>query len=142
MLDETETLTGQPLSPSTSARLHLQTAIVDMAITGGAQGCGTTSKSLYFAKEHFERGQRAAFEGMLLDPRGDLIAVFLMMSVYMLCNAKRNGAFIYLGVAARLAQAMDLHAPSQPSSCCPRSGDSRRIYSETTHEYVQDAVDI
>ncbi len=51
------------------------------------------------------------FEGMLLDPSLDMICIFLLMSMYMLGACRRNGAFMYLGVAARSAHALGLHVP-------------------------------
>lgn len=111
MLDEREEVTGHPPEQADSATSRLHDAVVDLAIAIGGQGCGTTPKSLYHAQRHFDRAQKSAFEGMLLDPSVDLVSVFLMMSVYMLCACKRNGAFMYLGVAARLAHSMGLHAP-------------------------------
>lgn len=42
----------------------------------------------------------------------DLVRVFLLMSFYMLGACRRNAAFMYLGVAARAAVALGLHADS------------------------------
>lgn len=108
MLDERETRLNGSDGPESYT---LRDAVIDLAISIGGQCCDTTPKSLYHAQRHFERGQKLAFEGMLLDPSLDIICLFLLMSVYMLGTCKRNGAFMYLGVAARTAHALGLHAP-------------------------------
>jgi hypothetical protein len=109
ILEDMEPATGHSPEKPNSPKYGPRDAVVDMAIAIGGQGCGTTPKSLYHAQRHFNRAQKFAFEGMLLDPSIDMVAVFLMMSTYMLNGCKRNGAFIYLGVAARLAQSLGLH---------------------------------
>jgi hypothetical protein len=108
MLDEREARSNNSDQPESYT---LRDSIIDLAISIGGQCCETTPKSLYHAQRHFERGQKLAFEGMLLDPSVDMICVFLLMSVYMLGTCKRNGAFMYLGVAARSAHALGLHVP-------------------------------
>ncbi|POR38885.1 hypothetical protein TPAR_00891 [Tolypocladium paradoxum] len=111
MLDGREKALSDTHSPHQRQSTPLRDAIVDLAIAIGGQCCETTPKSLYHAQRHFERAQKMAFEGMLLDPSVDMICIFLLMSVYLLGACKRNGAFMYLGVAARSAHALGLHVP-------------------------------
>ncbi|KAF4334055.1 transcriptional regulatory [Fusarium beomiforme] len=130
LLEETEENRRQHSDTPGPFPSRQKDAIIDLAIAIGGQGCKTTPKSLYHAQKHFDRGQKIAFEGMLLDPTCDLVAIFLMMSIYMLCGCKRNGAFIYLGVATRVAHAMGLHLPETYHNLAPETHRSRP--SETT----------
>ncbi|GKU08520.1 transcription factor [Fusarium langsethiae] len=120
MLEETEESRGQYPEASGACPSQQKCAIIDLAIAIGGQGCRTTSKSLYHAQKHFDRGQKLAFEEMLLDPTGDLVAIFLMMTIYMLNGCRRKGAFIYLGVATRLAHAIGLHLPESYNNLTPK----------------------
>ncbi|KAF4943564.1 hypothetical protein FGADI_13322 [Fusarium gaditjirri] len=116
LLEETE-----QGSDSSSTKPCQKRAIIDLAIAVGGQGCRTSPKTLYHAQKHFDRGQKAAFEGMLLDPTGDLVAIFLLMSIYMVNACKRDGAFIYLGVATRVAHAIGLHLPESYGNLTPET---------------------
>jgi hypothetical protein len=120
LLEETEESRGHSDANSASQPYH-KGAIIDLAIAIGGQGCRTSPKSLYHAQKHFDRGQKLAFEGMLLDPTGDLVAIFLLMSIYMLNACKRDGAFIYLGVATRVAHAIGLHLPESYRNLRPET---------------------
>lgn len=106
MLEERERSSTDNPQPSSE-----RGAIVDLAIAIGGQCCDTTPESLRHAHKRFERAQKVAFDGMLLDPSLDMICIFLLMSIYMLGACRRNGAFMYLGVAARSAHALGLHVP-------------------------------
>lgn len=119
MLEETDGSRRQPSDASGLSKLRQKSAIIDLAIAIGGQGCRTTPHSLYHAQKHFDRGQKLALEGMLLDPTVDLVAVFLLMSIYMLNACKRNGAFIYLGVATRVAHSIGLHIPESYHKMTP-----------------------
>ncbi|KAF4435187.1 transcriptional regulatory [Fusarium acutatum] len=94
-------------SASSPSQTSQKRAIIDLAIA-----------------KHFDRGQKVAFEGMLLDPTGELVAIFLLMGIYMVNACKRDGAFIYLGVATRVAHAIGLHLP-----------ESYRNLSSETHRF-------
>ncbi|KAH7462781.1 hypothetical protein FOMA001_g18336 [Fusarium oxysporum f. sp. matthiolae] len=120
LLEKTEQSRGHSDASVPPQACH-KGAVIDLAIAIGGQGCRTSPKSLYHAQKHFDRGQKLAFEGMLLDPTGDLVAVFLMMSIYMLNACKRNGAFIYLGVATRVAHAIGLHLPESYRNLTPET---------------------
>ncbi|KAF4447942.1 putative transcriptional regulatory protein C3C7.04 [Fusarium austroafricanum] len=97
LLEETEEIRGQSSDASALSESRQKGAIIDLAIAIGGQGCRTTPKSLYHAQKHFDRGQKLAFEGMLLDPTGDLVAIFLMMSIYTLCASPETHRFSYRG---------------------------------------------
>ncbi|KAF5670733.1 transcriptional regulatory [Fusarium circinatum] len=116
LLEETE---GDRASDS--SKPCQKRAIIDLVIAVGGQGCRTSPKTLYHAQKHFDRGQKVAFEGMLLDPTGDLVAIFLLMSIYMVNACKRDGAFIYLGVATRVAHAIGLHLPESYRNLTPET---------------------
>ncbi|CAG1971591.1 unnamed protein product [Fusarium graminearum] len=119
MLEETEKTREQRSNNLSASRQKC--ALIDLAIAIGGQGCRTTPKSLYHAQKHFERGQKLAFGEMLLDPTGDLVAIFLMMTMYMMCGCQRRGAFIYLGVATRLAHALELHKSKSYNNLAPKT---------------------
>lgn len=119
MLEETEKTREQRSNNLNASRQKC--ALIDLAIAIGGQGCRTTPKSLYHAQKHFERGQKLAFGEMLLDPTGDLVAIFLMMTMYMMCGCQRRGAFIYLGVATRLAHALELHKSKSYNNLAPKT---------------------
>lgn len=108
-------------SDSGSSKPCQKRAIIDLVIAVGGQGCRTSPKTLYHAQKHFDRGQKVAFEGMLLDPTGDLVAIFLLMGIYMVNACKRDGAFIYLGVATRVAHAIGLHLPESYRNLSPET---------------------
>ncbi|RGP72188.1 transcriptional regulatory [Fusarium sporotrichioides] len=130
MLEETEESRGQYSEASGACPSQQKCAIIDLAIAIGGQGCRTTPKSLYHAQKHFDRGQKLAFEEMLLDPTGDLVAIFLMMTIYMLNGCRRKGAFIYLGVATRLAHAIGLHLPESYNNLTPKMHRFRRGFNK------------
>ncbi|KAL3590751.1 hypothetical protein FPOAC2_12953 [Fusarium poae] len=121
MLQDIEEGTGQNSDTSGPSPYRQKSAIIDLAIAIGGQGCRATPKSLYYAQKHFDHGQKLAFEEMLLDPTTDLVAVFMMMTVYLMNACKRKGAFIYLGVATRLAHAIGLHLPESYNHLAPKT---------------------
>ncbi|KAF5980747.1 transcriptional regulatory [Fusarium coicis] len=82
LLEETED-DREHSSASSLSKPCQKRAIIDLVIAVGGQGCRTSPKTLYHAQKHFDRGQKVAFEGMLLDPTGDLVAIFLLMGIYM-----------------------------------------------------------
>ncbi|KAF5700782.1 transcriptional regulatory [Fusarium globosum] len=114
LLEETE-----HSSPPDTPQSRQKGAIIDLAIAVGGQGCRTSPKTLYHAQKHFERGQKVAFDSMLLNPTGELVAIFLLMSIYMVNACKRDGAFIYLGVATRVAHAIGMHLPDSYRNLTP-----------------------
>ncbi|KAF5568938.1 transcriptional regulatory [Fusarium phyllophilum] len=120
LLEETED-DREHSSASGPSKPCQKRAIIDLVIAVGGQGCRTSPKTLYHAQKHFDRGQKVAFEGMLLDPTGDLVAIFLLMSIYMVNACKRDGAFIYLGVATRVAHAIGLHRPESYRNLSPET---------------------
>ncbi|KFA46121.1 hypothetical protein S40293_03774 [Stachybotrys chartarum IBT 40293] len=111
MYDMLQQPCGSPEDADTFSQSAMRAAIVDLAIAIGSQSGDTSPSGLQHSQRHFARSQNMAFQGMLLDPSVDLICVFLLMSFYMLGACRRNGAFMYLGVAARSAHALGMHVP-------------------------------
>lgn len=91
-------------------------ALADLMIAIGAQCCMTEPYIVKAERCFFARGQRLAFAGMLEDPNLDVVRAFLLMSFYMLGAARRNAAFMYLGVATQAAVALGLHSIDSYSS--------------------------
>lgn len=90
----------------------------------GAQSCTRDPVTLQAERLFFARGQRRAFANLLEDPSRDLVRVFLLLSYYMLGACRRNAAFMYLGVAARAAVVLGLHA--DPSGSVSRAEQQDR----------------
>ncbi|KAF4548403.1 Fungal specific transcription factor domain-containing protein 44 [Elsinoe fawcettii] len=83
-------------------------AMADLVLAIGAQ-CSKLDPSLVeVEKFFFNRGQQRAFSTMLRNPSIEMIAVFLLMSFYMLGACHRNAASMYLGVASRAATVLGL----------------------------------
>lgn len=80
----------------------------DMVIAIGAQASKPDPTLAEVEKFYFNRGQQRAFSSMLRNPSIDMIAVFLLMSFYMLGACHRNAASMYLGVASRAATVLGL----------------------------------
>lgn len=84
----------------------------------GVQSCPNNPEAIQIERFFFMRGQCRTFANLLEDPSMDLVRVFLLMSFYMFGACRRNAAFMYLGVAARSAVALGLHA--EPSGSLSR----------------------
>ncbi|KAG8630860.1 hypothetical protein KVT40_002479 [Elsinoe batatas] len=85
-----------------------KSAMADLVLAIGAQ-CSRPDPSLIeVEKFYFNRGQQRAFSTMLRNPSIEMIAVFLLMSFYMLGACHRNAASMYLGVASRAATVLGL----------------------------------
>ncbi|KAH8898694.1 hypothetical protein GQ53DRAFT_710588 [Thozetella sp. PMI_491] len=92
----------------------LKASIGYLILAIGAQCIvGNTDTTPSERSRYFKRGQQLAFSGMLEDLNIDVIYVFLLMSFYLLGACRRNTAFLYIGIAARSAHALGLHAPEQ-----------------------------
>ena len=57
--------------------------------------------------------QKAAFAGMLESQTLQSVQIFLLLSMYMLTAGRRDAVFMYLGIAARAAMAIDLASSFQ-----------------------------
>ncbi|KAF5530646.1 transcriptional regulatory [Fusarium mexicanum] len=114
LLEETE---GDGTSGSPKA--CQKRAIIDLIIAVGGQGCRTSPKTLYHAQKHFDRGQKIAFEGMLLDPTGDLVAIFLLMSIYMVWKSLRILDIAFGAVLAQTPASSPTRGISNPSFSVP-----------------------
>lgn len=80
-----------------------------MILAIGGQCRESHLEDLQYSKDIFIVAQKSAFAEMLCDPSLDMIAVFLFMAFYMLGACRRNGAFMYLGVAVKAAYVLGLH---------------------------------
>lgn len=69
-----------------------------------------------------------AFEGMLEDPTVNLVKAFVLMAFYMFGACRRNSAFMYLGVAAKSADILGLHAAAQYSRMSRSERESRSVH--------------
>ncbi|KAF4416005.1 transcriptional regulatory [Fusarium acutatum] len=134
LLEETEEGRGHSgaSGPSQSCQ-----AVIDLAIAIGGQGFRPSPKTLYHAQKHFDRGQKVAFEGMLLNPTGDLVAIFLLMSIYMvggLVDLNDNGeklTYVYQQASGMEKPAYLRHfiwgSPSPNTSIIPKTWNKRSI---------------
>ncbi|KAJ5128106.1 hypothetical protein N7448_008885 [Penicillium atrosanguineum] len=120
----TESLLSGDLEPKTD-REKTRAAISDLVIAIGAQSCPNEPETVQIERFFFTRGQQRTFANFLEDPSMDIVRVFLLMSFYMFGACRRNAAFMYLGVAARSAVALGLHAES--SGSISRSEQQERL---------------
>ncbi|KAJ5690861.1 hypothetical protein N7462_005253 [Penicillium macrosclerotiorum] len=109
-----DALLSDPEDPQTD-REKTHAAIPDLMIAIGAQSCPKDPEMDRIERFFFTRGQQRTFANFLEDPSLDLVRVFLLMSFYMFGACRRNASFMYLGVAARSAVALGLHADSSES---------------------------
>lgn len=66
---------------------------------------------------------------MLEDPTVNLVKAFVLMAFYMFGACRRNSAFMYLGVAAKSADILGLHAAAQHKLMPKLERDSRYVHS-------------
>lgn len=97
---------GRPIERAALASYYLMIAI-------GCQVRGATRDDLVHAPKYFAQGRRIAFEKMLEDATVDLVRAFILLAFYMFGACRRNSAFMYLGVAAKSADILGLHAAAQ-----------------------------
>lgn len=64
---------------------------------------------------------------MLEDPTVNLVKAFVLMAFYMFGACRRNSAFMYLGVAAKSADILGLHAAAQHKLIPKAERDSRSV---------------
>lgn len=114
---DTDTLLSDLSEPKTD-REKTRAAITDLMVAIGVQSCASNPEAVQIERFFFTRGQCRTFANLLEDPSMDLVRVFLLISFYMFGACRRNAAFMYLGVAARSAVALGLHA--EPSGSLSR----------------------
>lgn len=68
-----------------------------------------------------------AFEKMLEDPTMNLARAFILLAFYMFGACRRNSAFMYLGVAAKSADILGLHAAAKNKHMSKAEQDSRSV---------------
>lgn len=116
---------SRPLERASIASLYIMIAI-------GAQVRGNSSDDLLRASKYFSEGRKMAFEKMLEDPTVSLVRAFILMAFYMFGACRRNSAFMYLGVAAKSADILGLHAAAQHKHMPKAERESRLVVPEST----------
>ncbi|POS77876.1 hypothetical protein DHEL01_v203741 [Diaporthe helianthi] len=106
------------LDPTALSSLYLMLAI-------GYQVRGGSRDDLVLATQYFNEGRKMAFEKMLEDPTVNLARVFLLLAFYMFGACRRNSAFMYLGVAAKSADILGLHAAAKHKHISKAEQESR-----------------
>lgn len=94
----------------------------------GAQVRGGSKDDVVRASKYFTQGRKIAFEKWLEDPTVSLVRTFVLMAFYMFGACRRNSAFMYLGVAAKSADILGLHAASQNRHMSKAERDSRSVH--------------
>lgn len=94
----------------------------------GCQVRGGSRDDLVLASKYFTQGRKMAFEKMLEDPTINLARAFLLLAFYMCGACRRNSAFMYLGVAAKSADILGLHAAAKHKHISKAEQDSRRVF--------------
>ncbi|CAH0025284.1 unnamed protein product [Clonostachys rhizophaga] len=84
-------------------------ALAELVIAIGLQ-CELSADTLDRELAYFTHAQSHAFSGMLEEPDLDVVRIFLIMAFYLLGQGRRNTAFVYLGIAARIALVLGLHS--------------------------------
>lgn len=113
--------TTRPLDRTALASLYIMIAI-------GCQARGSSRDELMQASKYFAAGRKMAFEKMLEDPTVNLVRAFVLLAFYMCGACRRNSAFMYLGVAAKSADILGLHAAAQHKRMSKEERDTRLVY--------------
>lgn len=93
----------------------------------GCQVRGSSRDDLVRASKYFAQGRKLAFEKMLEDATVNLVRAFILLAFYMFGACRRNSAFMYLGVAAKSADILGLHAAAQNRRMSKVERDSRFV---------------
>lgn len=109
---------SRPIDRAALASLYLMLAI-------GFQVRGASRDDLVLASKYFNQGRQMAFEKMLEDPTINLARAFTLLAFYMFGACRRNSAFMYLGVAAKSADILGLHAAAKHKHTSKAEQDSR-----------------
>lgn len=94
----------------------------------GFQVRGRSKDDLVRASKYFTHGRKLAFEKMLEDATVNLVRAFILLAFYMFGACRRNSAFMYLGVAAKSADILGLHAAAQNKRMTKTERDSRFVH--------------
>lgn len=111
---------SRPIDRTALASLYLMLAI-------GCQVRGGSRDDIVLATKYFNQGRQMAFEKMLEDPTMNLARAFVLLAFYMLGACRRNSAFMYLGVAAKSADILGLHAAAKNKNMSKAEQDSRSV---------------
>lgn len=110
----------RPIDRAALASLYLMLAI-------GGQVRGGSRDDLMLASKYFNQGRQMSFEKMLEDPTINLARAFILLAFYMLGACRRNSAFMYLGVAAKSADILGLHAAAKHKHTSKAEQNSRSV---------------
>lgn len=127
--------TTRPVDRTALASLYLIIAI-------GSQVRGSSSNDLVHASKYFGQGRKLAFEKMLEDPTINLVKAFVLMAFYMFGACRRNSAFMYLGVAAKSADILGLHAAAQHKRMSKPERDSRLVHFQSSKGWARIQADL
>lgn len=120
---------AEKATSASPAQLTDRTALASLylMIAIGAQVRGSSKDDVVRASKYFTQGRKMAFEKWLEDPTVSLVRTFVLMAFYMFGACRRNSAFMYLGVAAKSADILGLHAAAQNRHMSKPERDSRSV---------------
>lgn len=93
-----------------------------LAIAIGAQSLSRTTDDLHYARVYFATAQQVSLPEALFIPSINTVAFCTLAAFYMLTTHRRNGAYMYIGIAARGAYTLGLHHKSSYSDA--KGGDA------------------
>ncbi|KAF3392807.1 Cytochrome b2 [Penicillium rolfsii] len=105
-------LSCQNVLPQSSPVSDDLKTIFDLVFAIGAQIRGNGNDS-QISTSHFLRARAAAFDGMLMSQTLDTVRIFTLLAFYTLGACNRNAASMFLGIAAKAAVILSLHATDQ-----------------------------
>ncbi|POR34366.1 C6 transcription factor [Tolypocladium paradoxum] len=81
--------------------------VLYLVLAIGAQSCNEERDEL--AERYFNWGRYLATSGFAEEPSIATVRTYLLITMYLLGTARRNSAFMYLGLAVRAAYALGIH---------------------------------
>ncbi|RJE19009.1 Transcription factor [Aspergillus sclerotialis] len=98
-----------PWVADSNRRDRPDTPVIFLALAIGALGCASNDEEEALAERYFNYGRQQAVIHLMHDPCLSTVIAFSLMSYYMLASCRLNGAFTYLGIAARAAYTLGIH---------------------------------
>lgn len=98
-----------PWVADSNRRDRPDTPVIFLALAIGALGCASDDEEEGLAERYFNYGRQQAVIHLMHDPCLSTVIAFSLMSYYMLASCRLNGAFTYLGIAARAAYTLGIH---------------------------------
>lgn len=93
--------------PSSTGRTDA--AVLDIVLAIGTQVRAESGPPSPLERGYFCSAQQVAFENMLTNQSLSMVRLFLLLAFYMMGASDRNGAYMYLGVAAKAAVVLGMH---------------------------------